>query len=82
MQAVYGQISKLKSYGHEGFDFTKDVEEKSSTVSTKPKSTYTVCGIRVTESWVIPFVLTALTLILVGSFIHIMCLKEITSLRL
>lgn len=73
--AVYGQISKLKSFGYQGFDFREDVDERrSARVGTKLESTY-ICGVRVTASRVIPFVLTALTLILVGSFIHILCLN-------
>ncbi|KAG0557305.1 hypothetical protein KC19_11G118800 [Ceratodon purpureus] len=75
---IYGKIGKLKSFGHKRFDFAIDAPESklTSTESTKPKST---CGIRVTASRVIPFVLTSLTLILVGSFIHILCLKDISS---
>jgi hypothetical protein len=78
LQAVYNQISYVKVFGYKGFDFTEHVDEKRSTVITaKPKRV--VWGIKVTASVVIPSVLTALTIILAGSFIHIMCLKEISS---
>ncbi|KAG0601464.1 hypothetical protein M758_11G113300 [Ceratodon purpureus] len=73
---IYGKIGNLKAFGHVEFDFTIHAAEKPKPKSPKPKST---CGIRVTASWVIPFVLTSLTLILVGSFIHILCLKDIAS---
>ncbi|KAG0601465.1 hypothetical protein M758_11G113400 [Ceratodon purpureus] len=73
---IYGKIGKLKSIGHVKFDFAIDDFKLTSTASTRPKST---CGIRVTASRFIPFVLTSFTLILVGSFIHILCLKDITS---